>query len=166
MNVNSRMPPDITGDTEMDVKRLNNWCGVLLNKLKNTLSNIEDNNIKSVSADKISGGSININASNIIGANTRISSDSIGFIFVSEDTEIACLELSVKDNDLYFLLTTPDNKHSIKIENGNLYIKANSVNADEINAENINATHIVSTSLNSNSITCDTIQAREYINRG
>lgn len=166
MNVNSRMPPDITGDTEMDIKKLNNWCGILLNKLKNTLSNIEDSNIKSVSADKISGGSININASNIIGANTRISSDSIRFIFVSEDTEIACLELSVKDNELYFLLTTTDNKYSIKIENGSLDIIANTITANMIELDTLTADKISAKTLNCTNITCDTIQAREYINRG
>ena len=166
MIINSRMPPRVTGETEIDLKKLNDWCCTFLNKLKNVLSNIDDSNIKSVSADKITGGNIDFSTASLSGDNVNIGSDYIRFILNQDDGQKICLELSVKDNVLYFILSTPDDKYSIKIEHGSLDINANNIYAESITAKAINADNVYSGALNCTNITCDIIQAREYINRG
>ena len=55
MNITIPAPPEITGNNTEDLKALSTWCTKLFMQLKRIIYTIDDTNIASVDASKVSG---------------------------------------------------------------------------------------------------------------
>ena len=95
MSMFNRTPPEISGNTKKDIHRLRQWCEQLVKRLSASLCHIENKQIISISADKITNG--------------RISFGNGGF-------------LEIADNS--FVLSTSSGAQYIKLENDSITIKA------------------------------------------
>lgn len=62
MMLDVRTPPAPTGDAERDYAELSRWCDLFRRRVMIMLSNIDDENIVSVSADKIIEADVEITA--------------------------------------------------------------------------------------------------------
>lgn len=62
----NRTPPEISGNTKKDISRLRQWCEQLVKRLSAMLCRIENKQIVSVSADKITSGRIEFNGGGFI----------------------------------------------------------------------------------------------------
>ena len=67
-------PPKLTGRQKNDISLLNNWCSVLHRKLCGMFRAVEDNQIMSVSGNKVSGD-IELDRCSVKGSGVNISSD-------------------------------------------------------------------------------------------
>lgn len=95
MLFNVRTPPSLTGRYYRDIPRLYDWCVTLAKNLSSMFSRIEDKQIVSVSADKITAGVIKLES----GGSVEIGADK-------------------------FVLSNSDGSQYIKLEGNNLVIKA------------------------------------------
>ena len=79
-----RTPPNLTGRYNGDIRIIHNWCTELTKKIKAMFNKIEDNQIISVSADKITGGVIKLDSGGMveIGADKFVISNSDGSQYI------------------------------------------------------------------------------------
>lgn len=84
-------PPKLTGRQKNDISLLNNWCAVLHRKLCGMFRAVEDNQIMSVSGNKVSGD-IELDRCSVKGSGVNISSE---YFFVGNDTNYIKFENGV-----------------------------------------------------------------------
>lgn len=66
MNLTISAPPKPTGDAATDTEKLFNWCRALHSQLRRVFYTIDDENITSVSADKIESNCLTADADSFV----------------------------------------------------------------------------------------------------
>jgi hypothetical protein len=87
MKFDVNAPPKLTGKATTDIPLLHNWCAILHRKLGGMLRRVENEQIASVSGDKV-----DISTGSIKGASVNISSD---YFFVGNDANYIKFENGV-----------------------------------------------------------------------
>lgn len=113
MNLFYSMPP-----AEGGTKELSRWCGGLLTELKRVLLRLDDTNIISLSAGKLTGN-MGFGALELSDSSIKISRE-----------DGACFELSDDGEKLSFTLSSADGDYYIKLFNNKLYIKCAELTTD------------------------------------
>lgn len=145
------MPPEITGESVIDAQALNYWCGGLITHLRKILSNIEDNNIVYLSADKLISGNINTDKISLTGTNINITENSV--TFSSDGAEI--LSIKTDPNGYSLKISNKDGTKYIHLHDDILDISADNITADTVTANSI----IINDVVTANVINCQYIYA-------
>lgn len=91
MRFDVNTPPKLTGKYSRDIPAIHIWCSILHRKLKGMFGRIDNEQISSVSAEKITGN-INLESCRVRGGTVNISSD---YFFVGNDTNYIKFENGV-----------------------------------------------------------------------
>ncbi len=91
MKFDVNAPPKLTGKYSRDIPALHSWCSVLYRKLTGMFRRVEDNQIASVSGNKITG-SIELEGCSVNGPCVNVSSD---YFFVGNETNYIKFENGV-----------------------------------------------------------------------
>ncbi len=76
MNITLTPPPEVSGNTENDLKELREWCLNLHSQLKRVFYNIDSSNLIEVDADLISG-TLPLDTVTLSGGKVKIAKDSV-----------------------------------------------------------------------------------------
>lgn len=155
MNIQYSMPPQLSGRASEDAAALNTWCGGLLTHLKKVALNIEDSNILSISADKLTGGTVPLSETVIESGNMIIDSNSITLINTDETGTKTLIRAAVTAGSTELLVTDESGSRYIRMSGSKLDINADSITADSLTATNMT----VSGSLRAGTIHCDVLDA-------
>jgi hypothetical protein len=93
-----RKPPPLTGRYYVDIPRISDWLVGLTKKLSSMFSNVEDNQITSVSADKLTNGIIKLESGGSveIGADKFVISNSDGSQFIKLEGDKLVIKATVE----------------------------------------------------------------------
>lgn len=164
MNLQYSMPPQLTGESAADSAALSEWCGGLLTQLKKIIVNIEDSNIISVSADKLTGGGISLSDTELTSGSLVINDSSISFVSTDESGTKVLIRLAVTAGSTELTITSESGTRYIKMSGGKLDINADSITASSITAGEINADKMdISSSLTAANIHCGVLDAGTII---
>ena len=94
MNISLTAPPALTGDAQIDVKLLNDWCCGFYMQMKRILYSLDSSNIVELDASKLNG-TMSLDETTLDGVNVKISGDE-------------------------FSISTPDGSQYLTLSNGNL----------------------------------------------
>lgn len=153
------MPPQITGSSAADAAALSEWCGGLLTQLKKIIINLEDSNIISVSADKLTGGGISLSDTELSSGSLVIDESSITLMSAGENETKILIRLAVTAGSTELTVTDESGKRYIRLSGGKLDINADTITAGEISAEKMN----ISSSLTAATIHCGVLDAGTII---
>ena len=153
------MPPQITGSSAADAAALSEWCGGLLTQLKKIIINLEDSNIISVSADKLTGGGISLSDTELSNGSLVIDESSITLMSADENETKILIRLAVTAGNTELTVTDESGKRYIRLSGGKLDINADTITAGEISAEKMN----ISSSLTAATIHCGVLDAGTII---
>lgn len=153
------MPPQITGSSAADAAALSEWCGGLLTQLKKIIINLEDSNIISVSADKLTGGGISLSDTELSSGSLVIDESSITLMSADENETKILIRLAVTAGSTELTVTDESGKRYIRLSGGKLDINADTITAGEISAEKMN----ISSSLTAATIHCGVLDAGTII---
>lgn len=159
MNLQYSMPPQITGSSAADAAALSEWCGGLLTQLKKIIINLEDSNIISVSADKLTGGGISLSDTELSSGSLVIDENSITLMSADENETKILIRLAVTTGSTELTVTDESGKRYIRLSGGKLDINADTITAGEISAEKMN----ISSSLTAATIHCGVLDAGTII---
>lgn len=159
MNLQYSMPPQITGSSAADAAALSEWCGGLLTQLKKIIINLEDSNIISVSADKLTGGGISLSDTELSSGSLVIDESSITLMSADENETKILIRLAVTAGSTELSVTDESGKRYIRLSGGKLDINADTITAGEISAEKMN----ISSSLTAATIHCGVLDAGTII---
>lgn len=159
MNLQYSMPPQITGSSAADAAALSEWCGGLLTQLKKIIINLEDSNIISVSADKLTGGGISLSDTELSSGSLVIDESSITLMSADENETKILIRLAVTAGSTELTVTDESGKKYIRLSGGKLDINADTITAGEISAEKMN----ISSSLTAATIHCGVLDAGTII---
>lgn len=159
MNLQYSMPPQITGSSAADAAALSEWCGGLLTQLKKIIINLEDSNIISVSADKLTGGGISLSDTELSSGSLVIDESSITLMSADENETKILIRLAVTAGSTELTVTDESGKRYIRLSGGKLDINADTITAGEISAEKMN----ISSSLTAATIHCGVLDAGTII---
>ena len=159
MNLQYSMPPQITGSSAADAAALSEWCGGLLTQLKKIIINLEDSNIISVSADKLTGGGISLSDTELSSGSLVIDESSITLMSAGENETKILIRLAVTAGSTELTVTDESGKRYIRLSGGKLDINADTITAGEISAEKMN----ISSSLTAATIHCGVLDAGTII---
>lgn len=164
MNLQYSMPPQITGSAAEDTAALSTWCGGLLSRLKKAIMSIEDGNILSVSADKLTDGNIGLSGTVIASETLAIDSDSITFTITDESGTKTMIRAAVTADSTEFTVTSKSGTRYIRLSGGKLEIAADTISAQSIEADEISAESLsISGSITAGTIHCDVLDAGTII---
>lgn len=113
MSMDIRTPPTTTGWYKRDIANIREWCEMLRRKVQQMLTVIRDEQIESVSADKLRG-TIDPTIIQISGGNITFDGET-------------------------FSISNEDGSQYIKFEGGEVYICGHIVNLDETEAAEVTA---------------------------
>lgn len=164
MNLQYSMPPQITGSSAADAAALSEWCGGLLTQLKKIIINLEDSNIISVSADKLTGGGISLSDTELSSGSLVIDESSITLMSADENETKILIRLAVTAGSTELTVTDESGKRYIRLSGGKLDINADTITAGTITAGEISAEKMnISTSLTAATIHCGVLDAGTII---
>ncbi len=97
MNITLTAPPNLTGDAQLDVSALKDWCDSFYLQLKRILYSLDTSNITELNASVLNG-TIPLSSVSLSGTNVYLGNN-------------------------YFSIATPDGAQYLKLENGALTFK-------------------------------------------